>query len=291
MQPETVYMYMVGICRSLVSWYLKLLVAVIVIDLLVSLFHNSRLRYYACYFCYIMTASTISVIYMPFLLLRFHDPANILFASQPAVMLARLLGIKWELRGGKYLAKDQAAVVTATHQSIFDVMGLLVIGPTLQKAWAVARKEVFYYWPFGLTLWLSGVIFIDRKNGRKSNTKLMESIARVKKNNMKIVMFPEGTRNRKGETLLPFKKGAFRMAIEAQIPIIPMVYSPYYFINSDKKTFNKGKMIISTLPPISTKGKTMADLDMLLEKTQAIMEEEFQKLKTEIDLRYGPFKT
>lgn len=58
---------------------------------------------------------------------------------------------------------------------------------------------------------------------------------------MKLVMFPEGTRNRNGETLLPFKKGAFRMAIEAQIPIIPVVYSPYYFINSERKTFYRGK--------------------------------------------------
>lgn len=56
-----------------------------------------------------------------------------------------------------------------------------------------------------------------------------------------MVMFPEGTRNRTGEKLLPFKRGAFRIAIEAQIPIIPVVFSPYYFIDSERKMFHKGK--------------------------------------------------
>lgn len=56
-----------------------------------------------------------------------------------------------------------------------------------------------------------------------------------------MIMFPEGTRNRKGKTLLPFKKGAFRVAIEMQCPVIPVVFSPYYFINSEKKYFGKGK--------------------------------------------------
>lgn len=48
---------------------------------------------------------------------------------------------------------------------------------------------------------------------------------------------------------------------------------------------------MSTLPPISTKGKTIADLDILLEKTQAIMEEEFQNLRREIHKGYLPLKT
>lgn len=52
-----------------------------------------------------------------------------------------------------------------------------------------------------------------------------------------------------------------------------------------------GKIIMSTLPPISTKGKTVADLDILLEKTQAIMEEEFQNLRREVHKGYIPLKT
>lgn len=56
----------------------------------------------------------------------------------------------------------------------------------------------------------------------------------------KLWLFPEGTRNKKGDTLLQFKKGAFRVAVATQAPIIPVVYSPYYFIDSKKKHFGQG---------------------------------------------------
>lgn len=59
----------------------------------------------------------------------------------------------------------------------------------------------------------------------------------------KIWLFPEGTRNKDFTELLPFKKGAFNIAVAAQVPIIPVVFSPYYFINRKKYIFDKGKFI------------------------------------------------
>jgi 1-acyl-sn-glycerol-3-phosphate acyltransferase len=58
---------------------------------------------------------------------------------------------------------------------------------------------------------------------------------------VKIWLFPEGTRNKNYTKMLPFKKGAFAMAISAQVPVIPVVFSPYYFINRTKHLFQKGK--------------------------------------------------
>ena len=58
-------------------------------------------------------------------------------------------------------------------------------------------------------------------------------------------MFPEGTRNSSRTSLLPFKKGAFRVAITCQVPILPVVYSPYYFIDDKKKHFVQGKMEVT----------------------------------------------
>ena len=64
-------------------------------------------------------------------------------------------------------------------------------------------------------------------------------------------MFPEGTRNPSRKALLPFKKGAFRVAIACQAPILPVVFSPYYFINDKKKFFGQGKNILIYCPSFS----------------------------------------
>lgn len=56
----------------------------------------------------------------------------------------------------------------------------------------------------------------------------------------KLWLFPEGTRNKEFTKLKPFKKGAFKIAVNAQVPIIPVVFSPYYFLNPKKYLFNKG---------------------------------------------------
>lgn len=57
----------------------------------------------------------------------------------------------------------------------------------------------------------------------------------------KLLIYPEGTRTLNAEKLKPFKKGGFRVAITAQIPIIPTVISPFYFIDAKNKRFTSGK--------------------------------------------------
>lgn len=56
----------------------------------------------------------------------------------------------------------------------------------------------------------------------------------------KMWIFPEGTRSMK-EELLPFKKGAFHIAMTHKLPIVPVIVSPYYFIDDSKKSFDSGK--------------------------------------------------
>lgn len=60
---------------------------------------------------------------------------------------------------------------------------------------------------------------------------------------IKLWVFPEGTRRNTGD-IHPFKKGAFHMAIQAQIPILPVVFSSYYFLDSSKKYFDQGTFLI-----------------------------------------------
>ncbi|CAH1389904.1 unnamed protein product [Nezara viridula] len=244
---------------------------------------NKKLRYYTCYICYISVTSLICTMLLPIVLLRPRDIVNLKIAGKLIRCFTTILGIEWELRGGYVLKKDRGAVIVANHQSILDVMGMFNIWDVMDKCTAVAKKELLYFVPFGPMAWLGGLVFIDRVDPKSANNKLKAAAHLLHSKKAKLWLFPEGTRNKKGKVLLPFKKGAFRVAICTQAPIIPIVYSPYYFIDSANKTFSKGKMVISVLEAIPTEGLTLDDIDSLTEKIHKVMADEYEKLHKEIN--------
>jgi len=89
-----------------------------------------------------------------------------------------------------------------------------------------------------------------------------------------------------GDTLLPFKFGAFRLAIEAQVPIVPVVYSSYqpiYNADKEKKSYywRHGCVTIKCLKPIDTKGMTIEnDLQRLTDLTRQRMIDAFNSIQT-----------
>ncbi|KAJ8962039.1 hypothetical protein NQ314_005821 [Rhamnusium bicolor] len=84
------------------------------------------------------------------------------------------------------------------------------------------------------------------------------------------------------ENYIPLKKGAFHMAISGQLPIIPVVYSRYYFLDKDVKRFDHGKVLITALPQIDTKGMTMQDIEALMEKVRGIMSTTYHETTKEV---------
>jgi lysophosphatidate acyltransferase len=88
-----------------------------------------------------------------------------------------------------------------------------------------------------------------------------------------VYIFPEGTRSYYDHPdLLPFKKGAFHLAIQAQVPIVPIVVANYSnVLNMKRKIFTTGRIPIRVLEPISTKGKTKEDVDGLLQEVREKM--------------------
>lgn len=156
------------------------------------------------------------------------------------------------------------------------------IWPVMDKCTVVAKRELFFAWPFGLAGWLGGLIFINRMQSDRARDQLYAASTDIKNKKIKLWIFPEGTRRNTG-LLHPFKKGAFHVAIDAQLPILPVVFSSYRtFLDDQNKHFNSGKIIIKTLPPISTVGLTKADLDQLMAHTYDIMNTEYHLISNEI---------
>lgn len=160
---------------------------------------------------------------------------------------------------------------------------LAYLWPIIGRATVVSKKEILYLPFFGIGAWLWGTLFINRSRKTDSINMLQKESKAINERNCKLLLFPEGTRNSQ-ETLLPFKKGSFHIAVQSQCNLQPVVISKYWFLNSENKTFRPGRAIIHILPELSTSGYTKDNLESLIEKTYNVMQCEYTKLSQEAKL-------
>ena len=135
---------------------------------------------------------------------------------------AEAFGIRRELEGWAALPEDlrtgrRPAVFIGNHTSLFDPP--LMISTLPCRPVFVAKRELARVPFLGWVIWLADFIFIDRRHRSAALESLEEAAARIRAG-QGIVAFPEGTRSRDGR-LLPFKKGAFALAFEAGVPVVP----------------------------------------------------------------------
>lgn len=125
-----------------------------------------------------------------------------------------------------YLGTTRPAVFIGNHQSELDV---LILGHIFPKYCSVTAKSSLKNMPFlGWFMRLSGSVFIDRANSKSARSAMEGAATHMKKDMQSVYMFPEGTRSYAMEPmLLPFKKGAFHLAIQAGVPIVPVVAANY----------------------------------------------------------------
>ncbi len=131
------------------------------------------------------------------------------------------------LHGLENVVPGQPFVLVANHVSWFDIFAIAAKLPVDYHF--VAKKELERIPVFGLAWRSAGHISIDRGNRESAARSLRKAGEQMREQNSVIVIFAEGTRSRSGR-LLPFKKGAFKLAAETGIPIIPTVVTGSYDI-------------------------------------------------------------
>ncbi|XP_059956943.1 1-acyl-sn-glycerol-3-phosphate acyltransferase beta [Mesoplodon densirostris] len=184
-----------------------------------------------------------------------------------------LYGLRFEVKGRQKLEEDRPCVIISNHQSILDMMGLMEVLP--DRCVQIAKRELLFLGPVGLIMYLGGVLFINRQRSRMAMTVISDVGKRMVREKLKVWIYPEGTRNDNGD-LLPFKKGAFHLAIQAQVPIIPVVYSSFSsFYNYKTKLFTSGTIKVEVMDAIPTTGLTIADVPELLDTCQQAMRTTF----------------
>lgn len=182
----------------------------------------------------------------------------------------KISGIRVVAEGTEYLSVSQPCIYAANHQSGMDMATFGSLYP--KRTVVVGKKELLYIPFFGLFFKAAGNIVINRQKRVSAISGLSGAVAQIKAKRLSIWIFPEGTRNRTSEPMMPFKKGAFYMAIQAQVPIVPIVSTPLDgLVNWSKKIMRSGTVRIRVLPPILTDGMTTADADRLSQETRERM--------------------
>ena len=178
------------------------------------------------------------------------------------------MGYKLKTEVGPLMDKPQSCVIIANHQSNYD---LFVFGNVVpHRTVCIAKKSLKWVPLFGQLFWLAGNVLIDRGNAHKARRAMLTTTHTLQHEDTSIWVFPEGTRNF-GKGLLPFKKGAFHMAIAAGVPIVQVCVSNYV-THMQLNRWNSGDVLIRSLAPIPTAGLTAEDIPALVQACQVQME-------------------
>lgn len=219
------------------------------------------------------------LVFFPFLLLftsrtKFY-PQFFMIARWWAMFILYGMGFYPKIRREQKLVKGESYMLVANHTSMTDIMLMLV---TVKNPFVfVGKKELVKIPLFGY-FYKRTCILVDRGNQR-SRKEVFERAQRRLNNGTSICIFPEGGVPEDNSMLLDcFKDGAFRLAIDHQIPIVPIVFydnkKRFPYILTEGKP---GKMRVKIKKFIPTSGMTQDDKKGLREKTRQVILKELQE--------------
>ena len=180
-------------------------------------------------------------------------------------ILLPVFGVNVETRGLSRVDRGKAYVFMSNHASHVDSLALAVSIPH-PLHW-VFKKELSKIPVFGWVLLSLGQIMVDRRSAAQSRTALSSAAAALKGNNS-VLIYVEGTRSRDGK-LQPLKKGGFHIAIQAQLPIVPVrISGSHDIVPRGSLRVRPGRVVVELFDPIPTAGKTEADVPELMAKVR-----------------------
>jgi len=192
-----------------------------------------------------------------------------MFRQIPVVMAA--LNPLWRFRRAGTMPADprHPYVVVSNHESFVDI--LLISHLPWEMKW-LSKAELFRIPVLGWMMKLAGDIPIQRGFGPSA----VEAIARCREalaNRVSVMIFPEGTRSTTAD-LLPFKDGAFRLAVDAGVPILPLVvHGTSTALPKHDWRFGRSTAVVRVLEPVETAGLGPADVTGLKDRVRRLIVE------------------
>ncbi|KAL7087909.1 hypothetical protein ACP275_13G097100 [Erythranthe tilingii] len=223
---------------------------------------TSWVRIVVCFVLMMLTTAiwaVIMVVLLPWPYQRIRQ-GNI-YGHVTGKIMMWILGNPIKIEGAEY--SNERAIYVSNHASPIDIFLVMWLIPT--GTVGIAKKEIIYYPLFGQLYVLANHLRIDRSNPTAAIRSMKEAANAVAKNNLSLIVFPEGTRSKNGR-LLPFKKGFVHLAMQTGMPIIPMV------LTGTHRAWRKGSLhvrpvplTVRYLPPIRTDDWTRGKIDDYVE--------------------------
>jgi len=192
-----------------------------------------------------------------------------------------LAGARVQVEGLDRVDWSHSVILAANHQSWFDVFALLSCLPPSVRF--VAKQELGKIPIFGPAWRACGHVSVDRGDRAQAVASIENATRRIVEERQAVVFFPEGTRSPDGR-LRPFKKGAFVLAIQWGVPVVPVA------ISGSREAMPKGsfrirpaRIQVTLGDPLPTEGKVFEDRDELL----ALCRERVLKLGGLVDAEEG----
>ncbi len=186
------------------------------------------------------------------------------FAKGAINLALMVLGIKVDVIGRENIDRKKTYIFMANHLSLID--GPLLFWLIPQSLRVLQKKEIFRYPVIGLAMRLARFVPVDRsglKSGKKSIDRAVELI---RKKGYSFLIFPEGTRSRDGQ-IQPFRRGAFFLAVDSQVPVIPISISgSYELMPKGNLSIKKGRIKVVFHPEVSVQGLSKDDIPAFMKK-------------------------
>lgn len=187
----------------------------------------------------------------------------------------RLSGVKVKVTGAELLDPKQTYVFICNHRSYLDTATIFLY--TGRRIGILAKKELLKVPILGVGMGYVNIMAIDRSNSERARVTTREATERIR-SGISFAVFAEGTRARPGE-FLPFKKGAFYMAAQAHVPIVPVaIKNTDRLMGKGTGTAKPGTIEVVFLSPVSTDGvETDEAVKKLVEHVHRLVAEELEK--------------
>lgn len=182
-----------------------------------------------------------------------------------------LAGIRFRIEGRERRRDGVAYVCVTNHCNLLDMPSCAI---TFERPVRPLAKMEFAKIPVLGFVFRRFCVLVERGSS-ESRRRSALSLVRTLEQGDSILIFPEGTRNRSPEPLQPFRDGAFRAAIDAQVPILPFVQIGMRRLQElNTLWFRPGWAVVRYLEPVDTRGMTEEDVPALRERVRALIEAE-----------------